>query len=291
MQGVQEINVIVDEKIFKILVFLAFLWGDCVDHSRWKYMSLFSFWKRFWDVLLSVNIKRTEFRVGFCNWENRCDVDGWPPPPPGVPAMYHTDVTLHLLHSAWTRGQASFTQDAEHLSTGVPNFETHCSQWDCSHSLHATSKDLRENLHANVLLRPVWTGPQGLGKRYSDLQFHSARPAGRRLGPGRHSHWTCHLQPVHCKDLTGFCRRERERERERESYCVLFELFCCTAIATARCCCRNIYWWKQGAYQRRGRGAIHCADCYDWNFFCPEGCKGRRPAFTTTVTTRTTVVY
>ncbi len=39
------------------------------------------------------------------------------------------------------------------------NFGTHNSQWECSYSLQATSKDLHTNLHANLLTRPVWTGP------------------------------------------------------------------------------------------------------------------------------------
>ncbi len=36
---------------------------------------------------------------------------------------------------------------------------TNCCQWECSHSLQATSKGLHNNLPANVLARPVWTGP------------------------------------------------------------------------------------------------------------------------------------
>ncbi len=39
------------------------------------------------------------------------------------------------------------------------NYGTHCSQWECSHRLQATSKGLHANLHANVLTRPVWMGP------------------------------------------------------------------------------------------------------------------------------------
>ncbi len=39
------------------------------------------------------------------------------------------------------------------------NFGTHYGQWECSHRLQATSKGLHANLHANVLSRPVWTGP------------------------------------------------------------------------------------------------------------------------------------
>ncbi len=35
------------------------------------------------------------------------------------------------------------------------NYGIHYGQWECSHSLQATSKGLR----ANVLTRPVWTGP------------------------------------------------------------------------------------------------------------------------------------
>ncbi len=40
------------------------------------------------------------------------------------------------------------------------NCGTHYSKWECSHRLQATSKDLRTNLRANLLRRPVWTGPK-----------------------------------------------------------------------------------------------------------------------------------
>ncbi len=40
------------------------------------------------------------------------------------------------------------------------NYGTHCSEWECSHRLHATSKGLHANLRANLLTRPVWTGPK-----------------------------------------------------------------------------------------------------------------------------------
>ena len=40
------------------------------------------------------------------------------------------------------------------------NYGTHCGQWECSHRLQATSKSLLANLHANLLMRPVWTGPR-----------------------------------------------------------------------------------------------------------------------------------
>ncbi len=39
------------------------------------------------------------------------------------------------------------------------NYGTHCSQWECSHRLQATSKGLHANLCANLFRRPVWTGP------------------------------------------------------------------------------------------------------------------------------------
>ncbi len=35
------------------------------------------------------------------------------------------------------------------------NYGTHCSEWECSHRLKATSKDLHTNLRANVLTPPV----------------------------------------------------------------------------------------------------------------------------------------
>ncbi len=53
-----------------------------------------------------------------------------------------------------------------HTGRGVQhahtNYGAHYSQWECSHSLQATSKGLHANLHAQVLSRPVWTGPDVL---------------------------------------------------------------------------------------------------------------------------------
>ncbi len=37
---------------------------------------------------------------------------------------------------------------------------THHGQWECSHRLQATPNGLHGNLHANLLTRPVWTGPE-----------------------------------------------------------------------------------------------------------------------------------
>ncbi len=37
----------------------------------------------------------------------------------------------------------------------LANYGTHCGQWECSHSLQATSKGLHKNLPANLLVHPV----------------------------------------------------------------------------------------------------------------------------------------
>ncbi len=42
------------------------------------------------------------------------------------------------------------------ISSFNANNGTHCGQWECSHSL---PKGLHTALHANLLLRLVWTGP------------------------------------------------------------------------------------------------------------------------------------
>ena len=63
----------------------------------------------------------------------------------------------------YSRGHGSktpFTQDVEHLATGVANYRTHCSKWECSHRLQATSKGLHANLHTNLLTCPVWMEPK-----------------------------------------------------------------------------------------------------------------------------------
>ncbi len=57
--------------------------------------------------------------------------------------------------------QAPFTLDASILQHAHANYGTHCSKWECPHSSQATSKGLPANLRgANLLARPVWTGPQ-----------------------------------------------------------------------------------------------------------------------------------
>ncbi len=57
-------------------------------------------------------------------------------------------------HSHRTRSTLQHTQ---------ANYGTHCSKWECSHRLQATSKGLQANLYANLLTPPVWTGPKGFG--------------------------------------------------------------------------------------------------------------------------------
>ena len=44
-----------------------------------------------------------------------------------------------------------FAQDAEHLATGARKlYGTHCSKWECSHRLEATSKGLHANLRKSA---------------------------------------------------------------------------------------------------------------------------------------------
>ena len=51
--------------------------------------------------------------------------------------------------------EALFTQDAEHLANRQRQIMEHIvsGQWECSHCLQATTKDLSAKLHANVLPR------------------------------------------------------------------------------------------------------------------------------------------
>ncbi len=71
--------------------------------------------------------------------------------------------TLKLTKSTW--GFMRYKLGPVHTGRGTPcntvhaNYGTHCSEWECSHRLRATSKGLHANLPANLLRRPVWMGP------------------------------------------------------------------------------------------------------------------------------------
>ena len=84
--------------------------------------------------------------VEFC-W-NHCDHHCTHPLPPPFPASAAT-----LLRPCSCRMRS--TLQNTHL-----NYGTHCSKWECSHRLQATSKGLHANLCANLLMHPVWTGPK-----------------------------------------------------------------------------------------------------------------------------------
>ena len=57
---------------------------------------------------------------------------------------------------------------------------THCGQWEYSHSSQATSKGLHTNLHANVLTRPVWTGPKPFTLKQFSSRAWSLGPRSNR---------------------------------------------------------------------------------------------------------------
>ena len=69
------------------------------------------------------------------------------------------------------RCKAQFTQSTlQHVHA---NYGTHCGQWECLHSLQATSKGLHTNLRANVLTHPVWTDPKRECREHSPLSTTS----------------------------------------------------------------------------------------------------------------------
>ena len=118
-----------------------------------------------WDVSVLLEIDCT------CVPGHRCD---------GTEKGVYTSTTRMVYHKSRHRAGCQqwplhfFNRDIMNLrpsshrtrSTSQPaytNFLTHYHQWDCSHRLQATSKGLRANLRANLLTRPVWTGPQSFG--------------------------------------------------------------------------------------------------------------------------------
>ncbi len=74
-----------------------------------------------------------------------------------VPCAFRTDIDCnipeHHQSCAWVRPSSHRTRSTSQHAHAT--YGTHCGQWEHSHSLQATSK----GLHANVLTRPVWTGP------------------------------------------------------------------------------------------------------------------------------------
>ena len=78
------------------------------------------------------------------------------------------------------------------------NYGTHCGQWECSHSLQATSKDL----HANVLTRPVWTGPRYSKVSQVDIKKDNDRRLQRSSHPtSNHTNWELKCSKVKVRQL------------------------------------------------------------------------------------------